>query len=337
MKKQDLLNILEKVQPGLATKDMIEQSTSFAFVNGRVITYNDEISISSKCPGLEGLTGAVKAQELYKFLAKTKVDEIDLTITENELRIKAGKAKVGMVLETKIKLPLFELGQYSEFKKLPENFIDGLKMVRFCCAKDMSRPKLTCIHVRTDGVMESCDNFRAIRYQMESECSEKFLLPGGSTNILINYPVTMIASSPGWVHFTDAEQSLVFSCRVFADTYANLDTLFQLKDLTIFTFPPESLEILQRAEIFTKGDILLNQQIEITVKGGRLFFKAKKAGSWFEEWVKIVETTPFSTTIHPQFLQDILKLTLTCEILPGRMIKFTGENWEHVASMSVPT
>ena len=58
--RQNLQKALEIVKPGLSNKEIIEQTTSFAFIDGKVVTYNDEISI---CHPVEGLTleGAVKA------------------------------------------------------------------------------------------------------------------------------------------------------------------------------------------------------------------------------------------------------------------------------------
>ena len=45
--KSELQEALAKVKPGLASKDLIEQATSFAFMDGRVVTYNDEMFPSS--------------------------------------------------------------------------------------------------------------------------------------------------------------------------------------------------------------------------------------------------------------------------------------------------
>ena len=67
--KVELQEALEKVKPGLASRELIEQSTSFAFMGDRVVTYNDEISISHPVKNLD-VTGAVKAQTLYAFLNK---------------------------------------------------------------------------------------------------------------------------------------------------------------------------------------------------------------------------------------------------------------------------
>jgi hypothetical protein len=73
MKKTDLIKALEAVKPGLANKEMIEQSTSFAFMEDRVVTYNDEISISHPLKGIP-IVGAIKADELYAFLSKVKIE-----------------------------------------------------------------------------------------------------------------------------------------------------------------------------------------------------------------------------------------------------------------------
>ncbi|NMA23687.1 MAG: hypothetical protein GX938_09320, partial [Spirochaetales bacterium] len=96
--KTELQKALEKVKPGLSNKELVEQSTSFAFMGGRIVTYNDEISISHPVKDLN-VTGAVKAQSLYAFLSKIKRDEIILEWEENQVVIKAGRSKAGLVLE----------------------------------------------------------------------------------------------------------------------------------------------------------------------------------------------------------------------------------------------
>ena len=94
--KAELQRALEKVKPGLANRELVEQSTSFAFVRDRVITYNDEISISHPVTGLE-VCGAVKAQALYEFLNKIRREEIDVEWEENQVVIRAGRAKARLV------------------------------------------------------------------------------------------------------------------------------------------------------------------------------------------------------------------------------------------------
>jgi hypothetical protein len=62
IKKIDLLHALEVVKPGLGRQEQIQQTTSFAFITGRVVTYNDELSISHPLANCE-IEGAIKPEE----------------------------------------------------------------------------------------------------------------------------------------------------------------------------------------------------------------------------------------------------------------------------------
>ena len=174
--KKELIKALTTVKPGLASKEMIEQSTSFCFLDNTVVTYNDEISISCPVPGIE-LKGAVNAVELYAFVNKVKTEEIDLSINENEILLKAGRSKAGLTLTAEVVLPIEEIGKINKWKKLPDKFLDGLAFASAACSRDMSRPVLTCVHINKD-VIEGTDSFRAARYFLkESVPIKPTLLP----------------------------------------------------------------------------------------------------------------------------------------------------------------
>jgi len=180
MNKTNLQTALEIVKPGLAGKEMIEQSTSFAFMEGRVVTYNDEISISHPIEGLK-INGAVQAEELYELLSKLKKDEIEITTKGNEIILKSGRTKAGLTLQQEIKLPLEEIGELGKWKPLPEDFLKHIKFAMAACSRDMSRPVLTCVHVSKDGIIEGSDSFRIARCQLKTEMPVKtFLLPASS-------------------------------------------------------------------------------------------------------------------------------------------------------------
>ena len=89
--KETLKQALEIVKPGLANKEIMEQSTSFAFIDDKVVTYNDEICISHPVPDI-GIKGVIKAEEMYNFLGKVKTEEITVTQEENEIVLKSGRA-----------------------------------------------------------------------------------------------------------------------------------------------------------------------------------------------------------------------------------------------------
>src|SRR6056297_2653647 len=227
--KQELIKALEIVRAGLANKEMIEQSTSFAFMDGKVVTYNDEISISHPVPDLE-LTGAVKANELYQLLNKTEKEEIQFDSTESEIRIRAGRAKAGITLQEEVNLPLDELGSQGKWRKVPPQLIQALKFTLFSCSNDMSKPVLTCIHVNKNGSLaESSDNYRLTRHNLGGKLPVKsFLIPASSVKKLIKYPISHIAEGQGWVHFK-TEDGTIFSCRTFEDNYPDTSNMWEIE------------------------------------------------------------------------------------------------------------
>jgi len=147
MKKIDVLNALAIVKPGLANSELIEQTTSFAFIEGKVVTYNDEISISHPVPEIK-IEGAIKAEELYHLLNKIKRDEIELEIVGGEVQLKSGKIKAGIVMQKEVILPLDEIEEKSKWKKVPDGFLDCIKFAMGACGRDaVNQPVLTCVHI----------------------------------------------------------------------------------------------------------------------------------------------------------------------------------------------
>ena len=73
IKKLELINILQRVKPGLAKRDVIEQFTHFIFTGESVITYNDEICISH--PLKTDFVCSAKSEEFFKaILKRSEVD-----------------------------------------------------------------------------------------------------------------------------------------------------------------------------------------------------------------------------------------------------------------------
>jgi len=84
IEKSKLQEALRIVEPGLAEKEIpyLEQSKSFAFVGGKIITYNDEISISHPIEGWGDIEGVIQAKKLYDLLSKLSAKELDIFINK---------------------------------------------------------------------------------------------------------------------------------------------------------------------------------------------------------------------------------------------------------------
>ena len=328
--RQNLQKALETVKPGLSNKEMIEQTTSFCFLDGRVVTYNDEISISSPIDDLD-ITGAINAQELHSFISKVKQEEVSLEVDGNEVLLKAGRSKAGLTLQAEIVLPVEEIGKINKWKDLPKEFTKGLSFAMASCSRDMTRPVLTCVHVNND-IIEGADSHRITRFQLDKKVPiDAFLLPANICGTVIKMHPTQIASGEGWVHFKTKDKSIL-SCRIFEEAYVNTEALMDMQGATI-TFPKEISALLEKAQIFSKRDQTLDESVKIILGGKRLIIKSESASGWFEEIAKTnYNGDQIEFSITPYLLADIMKETNTGQIGDNRLL-FEGENWKYITML----
>ncbi len=331
IQKALLVKALEKVKPGLASRELIQQSTSFAFLGDRVLTYNDEISISHPVPGLD-VKGAVKAQALYDLLNRTKEEEIDVQWDADHVVISAGRAKAGLVFEQEVTLPVEEVADIEGWAPLPKEFASTVALCYPCCAQDMSRPLLTCVHIAGE-VVEASDSYQIIHCTIPAPVPvERFLLPYRAARELVRYSVQEVAGGTGWVHFRTADGT-VFSSRVLRDEFPDTSVFLAVEGVE-FAFPKAMTEALERATIFSRDDLDTQGISLATVKlsDRRLEVTAKNEFGWFEETVRVRYKGPaIQFVVGTQLLIAILKRLQQCVIGEGR-IKFVGDGWAHVTA-----
>ena len=84
--REELLSQLDVISPGLAPRDIVEQSSCVVFKGGRIMTFNDELAcqMSTNLP----LEGAIHAGTLLETLRKMKQDVLEVEIKDNEIVIK---------------------------------------------------------------------------------------------------------------------------------------------------------------------------------------------------------------------------------------------------------
>jgi DNA polymerase III sliding clamp (beta) subunit (PCNA family) len=335
--KESLQEALGIVKPGLTGNEIIEQTTSFAFIGGNVVTYNDEISLSHPVEGLD-FEGAIKSDKLYQFLTKTDQDEIQLEIKENELLVTAGKARVWLTLQSEIRLPLDEeLSKKGKWKDLPENFIKFVVMCIPSCSTDLFKPLLGTIHVTREGIVEASDGYRITHCVLSKEMPvETFLIPSKSAKLMIQLKPVQIAEGRGWMHFR-TETGTVLSCRILEfDKFPNTLPFLNVEGERI-VFPRTISEVVKRAEVFSK-DLNSNLDVlQVEIADNLLVIKAKTSIGRFEETVNMkYKGDPIIFQINPGLLQGILSETQEA-ILSEKMILFNGEGWKHLVMLIVNT
>jgi hypothetical protein len=290
-------------------------------MDNRVVTYNDEISISHPVKDLD-VTGAVKADKLYQFLGKVKIDEIEIVEEDNAITLTTGKAKAGLAMQAEIKLPLDQVGDIEDWEDLPENFIEALKFVYPSCGHDMSRPLLTCVHVNHDGFIEGSDSNCITRYTLEEFSFDTFLLPSSSASTVVKLNPTQISLGKSWVHFKTEDDSII-SCRIFSnkDKFVDTTPFLDVEGIEV-TLPEAITEIMDRAMVFAKQDHQLDETIKITLKESRMIMECKSESdnSWFREEARMrYKQDPLTFFITPYLLNWIISKTKDCTIAEDRL------------------
>lgn len=332
--KTNLKTALEIVRPGLATKELIEQSTSFAFLSGHVATYNDEISIMHPLDKtLKGLSGAVKAEEFYNLLNKLKQEEIEITLTEAEIQITAGKSRAGLTLQQEVKLPLSEVGDIGEFTPLTDDFCKALQFTSNAAGTDMSRPILTCVNVTPKGFMEASDGYRICRTGFKKlPFKTPFLIPSAAVKHITGMKPTGISLGSGWLHFQN-EQGTILSCRTFNEEFPDVAPHMVVSDGVELMLPKTITEMLERAQVFSKKDHSADEAIDCEVKDKQFTITGQNEYGWYEESTPVRYTgDEFSFTVTPYLLKDILGKTGQA-VIGQNKIRFEGEGWEFIAML----
>jgi DNA polymerase III sliding clamp (beta) subunit (PCNA family) len=328
--KSELEKALVTVKPGLANNEVIEQSTSFCFVDGHVVTYNDEISI--RYPVDIELEGAVNAKELYGFVNKVSSEELNMEIEGSELILKAGRAKASLTLQSEILLPIEEIGKIKDWTKLPKGFWKAVDFARASCSTDMSRAVLTCVHVN-GAIVEGTDNLRVTKTELYDEVEiPEFLFPAKLAGIVSSLRPAYIAEGKGWIHFKTKEEAII-SCRIFEeDKYVDTDKVWGVDGDTV-KFPEQMLDILERAEVFAKRENSIDEAVSIELQNKKLIVRSESMSGKFEEKARVqYDGQPINFSVTLYLLKDILKETEKATI-SDKMLLFQGDNWKYLTML----
>lgn len=334
IEKKTLLEILDALQPGLSNKDIIEFSDSITFVKGALITYNDFIAVQHPLK-ISKIKGTVKADKLYAHIKKVKTDEkgmITIKATDDDLLIKSKSSKAGIPIISGAKISLEELGkEITKWKKLPSDFLDGIKRAIFAAGTDASEPKLTCLHVQK-GIIESSNGHRAFRYKMDSKIKKEFLLPATSAPAILNHPIVKYAVTKNWAHFK-TKAGIIISTRMYADvSFPDCSFLFDIKGKKI-QFPDGLREVIDAALDFI-GEDDEDKNIKIMVEKDKTKVASKSIRGWFRGEVKEKSKNKVTFEIAPEFLQDILKTNQNAVIDREKgLLKFETEKWEYTINV----
>lgn len=319
--REDFLRILESVSPGLATKESIEQSSCFAFKDGTVYTFNDEVACRRESP--LNITGAIKAKPVLDLLAKMTEDVVEIEVVDKELRIKGKRRRSGIRLEEKFTLPIESIQDPETWNELHVDFNEAVKICNSCASKDESKFDLTCIHITPDCI-ESCDQFQIARYKLETGLENAILIRAESLKTILGLDMTEISETSSWVHFRNPS-GLILSCRRFEDDYPNLNKFLTAAGTNPVTLPGGLDEVLSRAEIFT-NDNASGGNVKVSLKPDKILIKGIGSFGWYEEMKTVTyDGEPIQFLIAPKLLLEVAKKSNDCRVDQNRLFIDTGK------------
>jgi DNA polymerase III sliding clamp (beta) subunit (PCNA family) len=333
--REALTKAIGLVVPGIARKEVFDQANKLAFDQGNLISYNDQVSIFHPLEGSEELSGALDGRRLYDLLNKTDSSNVKMIQKGNNIEVSVGRTTVSLITAP-VALPFAEIDWTGEDQILPNDFKKGLKLVASTCARDMSRPVLTCVYMAGEYLTGS-DGYRVAQFRIEGADLPSILLPVTAAELLEDedYVIKTVAvgEKGEWVRFA-TEDNTVICARTSSGTYPDLSATLSTEGEDI-TLPKRLTETLERAQIFSKRDHRIDEEVRITLSGTQIVVGASCDGGTFKEIVRASQEVSgeFMFNIHPDFLSRALTEENANCVLNTSKIKFTGPQWEHVVAL----
>ena len=328
IKREDFLNDLNQVKPGLSVREFLEQSTCVVFNEGAVMTFNDEVYCRKEMK-LNGVVGAVNAQTLFAILEKMNEDVLEICDGSNgELEFRGKKKAFGIAKDKEIFLPVDRVEKPGEWTKLPDGFCEAVDLVRHCVGTDETKFILTCVHIEPRG-MEACDNLQAIRVKFKTGVEESIVTKGTSLMQLQSLDVSSFSVTKSWMHFRN-KKGLTFSCRRYSEEFPKLDGLLNVSGDHI-AVPRTLSDAADRAAVFadTLGEPLINVRLE----EDKIRIKGVGALGWYKEVKKVdYKGQLMEFVISAHLLKYVSEQYQKAEITE-RALKVTGDRWSYITAL----
>lgn len=327
----EFLQRLELVRPGVATRELIEQSSCLVFQNGRVHTYNDEVACDHSSLLPESFTGVVPSEPLLNLLRKMGEDEIEISSTKKELVVagskKAGR-EAGIPLMKEVLLQVLTK-KPKVWNKLEEAFADAIEIVHQCTANDEMKFMLTCVHIHPKWV-EATDNIQMARYRLATGVESPVLVRSDAIQQMRGRGLVEIGTSKSWLHFRNPT-GFHFACRKYVEEYINMSPYLKVEGQKV-EFPKGLVEATERAEIFSAENAKENQ-VAIFLSPNRLEIRGLGVIGWYKERKKIRYTgEPMSFLVSPKLLMELVKRHNECVISNG-VLKVDGGRFKYVTML----
>jgi len=335
IKTETMLAALNAVKPGVATKTIIQQMENVLFAGQDIITYNSQICICY--PFETDFTASINYKDLLKVVSKIDADEFEMTLVENEVRIKAPGTKAGLILTMEddigkdldgliAQLPSEE--NKIAWNKLPDEFMKAALLCIPAASTDMSQGTLTCLYANQTDLICS-DNLRVSWYNLAESLNAEFFVKATVIKELAQFDFKEFSVSDSWINFR-ADNNAVFSTRLIRgkslDYFKVVFDGFTGKPITL----PEHLgKAIDAASVMAQEDD--DRGVWISFKNGKIVCGTQSSRGWIEKELaaEYESEEPLEFMVSAAALQQILSMPLIT-LVGDKKSYFESGRFKHV-------
>jgi hypothetical protein len=331
MNRKKLLEILKKIKPGVADKDIVESMTYFYFSGKEVVTYNDKISILH--PLETDFNLFVKADDLYKIVSLSKAESFKIEEKGTQLNIRSKSMNVNLttIIDEEIVDRIGLINKALEdvkWKKLPSNFIECARLCSFAASKIEAESTLSCVYFNGAN-SQAFDNDRFASAQLEGKVDEMFVKASQLSNLASIEPV-LYCTTKAWINFK-SDDGCIFSIRRIAGDFPDLLGVLEFDGRTVDL----STDILEGADIASIFVDSMEPVITIKISKGKCIVSIKSEGGGSQHRSKInYEGADIQFNLNPDFLREMLQHSTTITIDDeSTKAKLSTENFTLMTSL----
>jgi len=367
--KEELIQVLIRLQPALTKDALVEESDHFIFTEDSIAAYNDRICVLHKFEA--GIKGSVPNSEFFDLVKEMPADkkgEIDLSIVKRDidvvidgektkapvkhLMIKSRdvrdkkKGETEAVIHLSIDESIFDIikqvdeqSKDLEFNYLPEDFMKGMKL----CLPDALRSSVdfsikNCLYAHGRDIF-CTDGARISWYRCDEELDEEILALAESLEGLLKTGVTfdVYKVTESWIHFMDKNE-VMFSLRRNEGEFLNCEKVFKsIEEQTgvEITLPLDLAENIAMIMPMSEGGIASDMSMDITLTKGKLILRTEKDRGWAVRKVDFdYDGEEIKFSINPNFLTTSANLTPVVKIY-DTMLLFEAGNFKHLVGKRV--
>jgi len=303
--------ILDAIKFGLSKSKSLESMLYFQFTGKYLIAYNNQILAKHKFES--DFTGFVHANNLIRTMNKITDKEVSIAVENENFIIKSSKVKLKLALlnDEEIKertdIIIAEVKK-CEWIKVPENFLECLKLCHFAISKNESQNTLQYAYINKDQMFAS-DNNR-IALTPLSKKMKTMLIKHDVISVLSDLDVKQYGITKSHLHFKNDDDKFTLSIRRVVGKYPDFSEILEdAKKGTEITLSSGISDNLEISEIFSTE---FDSSVTIKIKKGACFISANSDAGKMNTKTKIdYKGEDLEFHINPTFLNEMLSYSST--------------------------